>query len=202
MGKGARTRATILTAAVETACIDGIGGLNLKPLADRVEMTKSGLYAHFGSKEALQVATLERAAELFQTHVVAPAKAEVAGLPRLEGVFERWLAWPGNAGLAGNCPFFAAVVEFDDHEGPVRERLVRLFRDFRQVVEQLVGSAVRHGHLRPGTEPAQFAHELLALSYAYHWAHGFMRDPAALARSRTSFARLVGRPVRPAAAAR
>ncbi len=201
MGKGARTRATILTAAVETACLGGFEGLNLKPLADRVGMTKSGLYAHFGSKEALQIATLEHAAELFQTRVVAPAKTETAGLPRLEGVFERWLDWPGNAGLPGNCPFFAGVVEFDDVEGPVRGRLVRLFRDFRQVVEQLVASAVRHGHLGPGTDPAQFAHELLALRYAHHWARGFMRDPAALARTRAGFARLIGRPLRESAAA-
>jgi AcrR family transcriptional regulator len=202
MGKGARTRATILTAAVETACRGGLDGLNLKPLADRVGMTKSGLYAHFGSKEALQLATLEHAAELFQTRIVAPAKAEPAGLPRLEGVFERWLEWPHNAGLPGNCPFFAGVVEFAEGEGPVRGRLVRLFRDFRQVIEQLVASAVRHGHLRPGTDPAQFAHELLALRYAHHWADGFMHDAAALARTRTAFARLVGRAVRePLAAA-
>jgi AcrR family transcriptional regulator len=200
MGKGERTRATILTAAVETACLGGFDGLNLKPLADRVGMTKSGLYAHFGSKEALQIATLETAAELFQTRVVAPAKTEPAGLPRLAGVFERWLDWPGNAGLPGNCPFFAGVVEFDDGEGPVRERLVRLFRDFRQVVEQLVASAVRHGHLRPDTDAAQFAHELLALRYAHHWAQGFMRDPAALPRTRAAFARLIGRPQREAAA--
>jgi AcrR family transcriptional regulator len=201
MGKGARTRAAILTAAVETACLDGFGGLNLKPLADRVGMTKSGLYAHFGSKEALQVATLEHAAELFQVRVVAPAKAEAAGLPRLEGVFERWLEWPRNAGLPGSCPFFAGVVEFDDGDGPVRERLVRLFRDFRQVVEQLAASAARHGHLRPGADPAQFAQDLLALRYAHHWAHGFMRDPAALERTRSAFARLVGRPPREPAAA-
>ena len=200
MGKGARTRATILTAAVQTACLGGFDGLNLKPLADRVGMTKSGLYAHFGSKESLQVATLEHAAELFQSRVVAPAKTEPAGLPRLEGVFERWLAWPGTAGLPGNCPFFAGVVEFDDAPGLVRDRLVRLFRDFREVVEQLVASAVRHGHLRLGTDATQFAHELLALRYAHHWAHGFMRDPAALARTRHSFARLVGRPRREPAA--
>jgi AcrR family transcriptional regulator len=193
MGKGTRTRATILTAAVETACLAGFEGLNLQPLADKVGMTKSGLYAHFGSKEALEVATLEHAAELFQTLIVAPAKSEPAGLPRLERVFERWLDWPHNAGLPGNCPFFAGVVEFDDAEGPVRERLVRLFRDFRAVIEQLVASAVRHGHLPAGTDPAQFAHELLGLRYAHHWAHHFMRDPLALARTRAAFAKLVGR---------
>ena len=193
MGKGADTRATILTAAVDTACTHGLDGLNLQPLADRVGMTKSGLYAHFGSKEALQVATLERAAELFQGQVVAPAKQEAAGLPRLEGVFGRWLEWPANAGFAGHCPFFAAVAQFDDVDGPVRLRLLRLFHDFRHVIVQLAASAVRHGHLRPATDPDQFAHELVALRYAHHWADGFMREPRALERTRTGFARLTGR---------
>jgi AcrR family transcriptional regulator len=194
MAKGARTRATILAAAVETASLGGFAGLNLQPLADRVGMTKSGLYAHFGSKEALQLATLEHATALFEATVVAPAKAEPAGLPRLAGIYERWLAWPANAGLPGQCPFFAAVAEFDDGEGPVREGLARLFRDFRGVIEQLAASAVRHGHLPPATDVTQFAHELLALRYAHHWAAGFMRDPAALDRARRGFGRLTGRP--------
>jgi AcrR family transcriptional regulator len=190
VSKGSRTRTRILEAAVETACREGLQGLNLQPLAAKVGLTKSGLYAHFRSKSALQLATLDAAAVLFQQSIVAPAKLAPAGLPRLAGVFERWLDWPGAAGLPGHCPFFAAVVEFDDAEGPVRERLTRLFRDFQQVIEQLVASAVRHGHLRPGTEPAQFAHELVALRYAHHWARDFMRDPATVARTRAAFAAL------------
>ncbi len=193
MAKGARTRAAILKAAVETASLGGFAGLNLQPLADRVGMTKSGLYAHFGSKEALQLATLEHATELFEATVVAPAKTEAAGLPRLAVIYERWLAWPANAGLPGQCPFFAAVAEFDDADGPVRERLARLFRDFQGVIEQLAASAVRHGHLPPDTDVAQFAHEVLAMRYAHHWSAGFMRDPAALGRARRGFLRLAGR---------
>jgi AcrR family transcriptional regulator len=199
MTKGARTRATILKAAVETASLGGFAGLNLQPLADRVGMTKSGLYAHFRSKEALQLATLEQATELFEATVVAPAKAEAAGLPRLAGIYERWLAWPTNAGLTGQCPFFAAVAEFDDAPGPLQDRLARLFRDFRGVIEQLAGSAIRHGHLPTATDVAQFAHEFMALRYAHHWSAGFMKDPAALERARTGFRRLTGRalPQRP-----
>ena len=193
MGKGATTRSHILQCAVETACLDGFEGLNLQPLADKAGLTKSGLYAHFGSKQALQLATLGRAAELFQQTVVAPAKTEPAGLPRIEGVFERWLQWPGSAGLPGSCPFFAAVHELDDAQGPVRDRLVRLFREFQQVAEQLVASAVRHGHLRAETNPTQFAHELLGIRYAHHWSASFMHDPNAHARTRAAFARLVGR---------
>ncbi len=193
MRKGAATRATILRAAVETACVAGIGGLNLQPLADRIGMTKSGLYAHFGSKEALQIATLEQAAALFQQAVVAPAKSEAAGLPRLAGVFDRWLQWPANAGLPGSCPFFAAAVELDDAAGPVRERLVRLFRDFQQVFEQLIASAVRHGHLRAGTDGALLAHEFVGLRFAQHWATRLMREPQGSARTRAAFAGLIAR---------
>jgi len=194
MGKGVRTRAAILTAAVETACLGGFRGLNLQPLADRVGMTKSGLYAHFRSKAALQVATLEHAASLFQATVVLPAKLEAAGLPRLAGVFDRWLAWPANAGLPGQCPFFAAGAEFEGGEPAVRERLLRLFADFREVIEQLVASGVRHGHLPADTVPAQFAHELLALRFAQHWSGGFLGDAGAIARTRAAFDRLTGRP--------
>ena len=193
MAKGSRTRSRILGAAVETACTNGFNGLNLQPLADRVGLTKSGLYAHFGSKEALQLAALEHATGLFQQTVVAPAKVAAAGLPRLRGVFERWLEWPGGAGLPGHCPFFAAAVEFDDQDGPVRERVMRLFRDFREVLEQLVGSSVRHGHLASGTVPRQLVHELVALRYAHHWGRDFMREPATADRTATAFAALIVR---------
>ncbi len=123
MSKGSDTRAAILQHAVETACLRGFDGLNLQPLADRAGLTKSGLYAHFGSKQALQLATLGRAAELFQQTVVAPAKTEPAGLARVEGVFERWLRWPGIAGLPGNCPFFAGVQELDDADEALTEEI-------------------------------------------------------------------------------
>jgi AcrR family transcriptional regulator len=196
MRKGTTTREAILTAAVETACRSGFSGLSLQPLATRVGLTKSGLYAHFGSKAALQIATLERTAELFQQSVLAPAKTEPAGLARLQGVFGRWLEWPACAGLSGSCPFLAAVVELEAEEGPLRARLVRLFSDFQQVVEQLVGAAMRRGHLKSSTTPAQFAHELLALRYAHHWSAHFMRDPAALERTRAAFAALSGRSTR------
>jgi AcrR family transcriptional regulator len=193
MSKGARTRSTILQAAVEMACLHGLAGVSLQPLADRVGMTKSGLYAHFGSKEALQLATLESATERFLETVVAPSKTETPGLPRLEGLFERWLAWPANAELPGQCPFFAAASEFDDAEGPVRDRLERTFREFRQVSLQLIASAIRHGHLPQATDPEQWFHNLMALRQAHHWAAGFMRDDKALERARAGFDRLAGR---------
>jgi AcrR family transcriptional regulator len=193
VGKGSNTRDRILSVAVQTACFEGFEGLNLQPLADLAGLTKSGLYAHFRSKEALQLATLEATAALFQQHVVAPAKSAPAGLARLSGVFDRWLEWPGEAGLKGQCPFFRSVVQFAGEPGRVRERLTLLFRDFGQVLEQLAGSAVRRGQLAPGTVPAQVAHELLALRYAHHWGREFMRDPGTAARTRAAFAALIAR---------
>lgn len=193
MSKGANTREAILRAAVETACVEGLAGLNLQPLARRVGLTKSGLYAHFGSKLQLQLATIERAAELFQESVLAPAKAEPPGLARVQGVFARWLDWPACAGLPGSCPFLAAGAGFDAAEGPLRERLVRLFRDFEQVLEQLVGAAIRRGHLKRAPPPVQFVHELLALRYAHLWSARCMRDPAAAERTQAAFATLCGR---------
>ena len=188
-----RTRDRILAVAVKTACLEGFDGLNLQPLADRAGLTKSGLYAHFRSKEALQLATLEATAALFQQHVVAPAKSAPAGIARLVGVFERWLAWPGGAGLPGQCPFFRSVVQFAAEPGPVRERLKLLFRDFGQVLEQLAASAARRGQLAPATRPDQVAHELLALRYAHHWGREFMRDPGTEARTRAALAALIAR---------
>lgn len=196
MGKGAKTRDAILRAAVEVACRDGFEGLNLQPLAVRVGLTKSGLYAHFGSKLSLQIATLERAAELFQQSVLAPAKTEPAGLPRLQGVFARWLEWPGCAGLPGSCPFLAAVVGFDADLGPLRARLQRLFGEFQQIIEQLVAAAIRRGHLKRSPAPTQFTHELVALRYAHQWAARFMQDPAAAERTQAAFAALSGRSLR------
>jgi AcrR family transcriptional regulator len=192
MSKGTRTREAILDAALEFASLAGFQGLALQPLADRVGLTKSGLYAHFRSKEALELATLVHATVRFRSAVVAPAKSAPPGLPRLSAIYDAWLAWPANVGLSGQCPFFSAAVEFDDRDGAMRRELFRLFRDFRDVIEQLAASALRHGHLPAETDPAQFAHEFMALRYAHHWSSGFMRDPEALRRARAGFERLTG----------
>jgi AcrR family transcriptional regulator len=193
MSKGTTTRAAILKAAVETACLNGFNRLNLQPLAEQVGLTKSGLYAHFGSKAALQAAALERAAELFRDTVLAPVKSAPPGLPRIEAVFDRWLAWPASAALPGHCPFLAAALELEGTDGALRAQLARLFRDFRHVLEQLLGAAVRRGHLGPMVPAALIVQELVGLRYAHHWAAGFMRDPEALLRTRAALAALLAR---------
>jgi len=179
MSKGERTKATILKAAVQTACLSGFDGLNLQPLADQVRMTKSGLYAHFGSKEALQLATLEAGIELFQLHVAAPAKHEPVGLPRLRGLFRRWLDWPQNAGLAGQCLFISASFELDDQPGPLHDRLQKTFKDFVEILTQLAHSAHRHGHLAYGTDIDRLIQALMSLRFGHQWQKGLMENQSA-----------------------
>src|SRR5215216_1707975 len=121
VAKGDRTRARILDEAVELASVQGLGGLTIGPLAERLGLSKSGLFAHFRSKEALQVETLERAATLFPQAVGDKVRAEPDRTKRLRLFFELWIAWLENSGLSGGCPILAAAIEFDDVPGPVHD---------------------------------------------------------------------------------
>src|ERR1043166_7669353 len=119
LAKGDRTRARILDEAVELASINGLGALTIGPPAGRLGLSKSGLFAHFRSKEALQVETLERAAELFRADVTEPLRAEPDRTNRLQLFFERWIDWLDQSGLPGGCPTLAAALAFADVPGPV-----------------------------------------------------------------------------------
>ena len=127
LAKGDRTRSRILDEAVDLASVQGIGALTIGPLAERLGLSKSGLFAHFRSKEALQVETLDRAAELFRADVTEPVRAEPDRAERLRAFFERWIAWLDESGLTGGCPILAAAIEFDDVPGPVRDAAARHF---------------------------------------------------------------------------
>ena len=126
MGKGDQTRDAILERAVRLASQVGLEGLTIGRLAGALDLSKSGLFAHFASKETLQVQTLERAAERFVEVVLRPALAEPRGEPRLRALFERWLRWPQEVSQPGGCIFVQAAVELDDRPGPARDRLVAL----------------------------------------------------------------------------
>src|SRR5687767_8097105 len=121
LAKGDRTRSRILDEAVDLASVQGLGGLTIGPLAERLGLSKSGLFAHFDSKEALQVGTLDRAAELFRTDVTEPLRTLAHRSERLRAFFERWIAWLDDSRLSGGCPILAAAIEFDDVPGPVRD---------------------------------------------------------------------------------
>ena len=145
VAKGDRTRARILDEAVDLASVQGLGGLTIGPLADRLGLSKSGLFAHFQSKEALQVETLDRAAERFRAEVTEPLRAIEDRGARLRAFFERWIAWLDESGLSGGCPILAAAIEFDDVPGPVRDAAARHFGELQRLIVKFARAARPQG---------------------------------------------------------
>ncbi len=191
MGKGDETRSGILGAALSLASEAGVGGLSIGALAERVGMSKSGLFAHFGSKEELQVAVLDEAARRFVELVVAPALKERRGEPRVRALFERWMLWSKQDFQPGGCVFLAASVELDDRPGLARDRLVATQRDWLSTLATAARIAVEEGHFRADLDVDQFAFELYAIAQGYHQHTRLLRDPKAARRARAAFDRLV-----------
>ncbi len=187
MSKGDETRDAILDQAVRLASQVGLSGLSIGRLADELGMSKSGLFAHFHSKEALQIQVLDRASSLFVQGVVRPALSEARGEPRLVALFERWLAWTSSGRLPGGCLFVAAAGELDDRPGPVRDRLVALQRDWLALIANLARSGVEEGHWSRDLDGEQLAHDLYAVMLGYHHAARLLHDPRAEERARAGF---------------
>jgi len=191
MGKGEHTRAAILDAALVQASEGGFESLTIGSLAERAGLSKSGLFAHFGSREDLQVAAIEAAAARFTETVFIPALKAPRGLPRLRTLFEQWLAWTTQCGLAHGCPMQAAAVEFDDRPGPVRNAVIEHFAGLERALVRAVELAVAQGHLRPDLDRGQFVFDMMGIILAYyHHARLFERDRAEV-RARAAFERLI-----------
>jgi AcrR family transcriptional regulator len=191
MKKGDRTRTLILNDALAVAGEVGLEGLSIGALAGRLGLSKSGLFAHFGSKEDLQLATLRHSQERFERTVFRPALALPRGLPRLRALVENWLGWIARTERPGGCVILAASVEYDDRPGPVREALVAGQRELRGALAKAVRLAIEEGHLLPDTDPWQVVFELLGIVLAVHHDRGLLDDPRALDRARKAFDRLV-----------
>jgi AcrR family transcriptional regulator len=191
MRKGERTRGTILDASWKLATELGLEGLTLGRLAEELDLSKSGLFAHFGSKDELQTATLARAAERFAEIVILPALQATGGESRLRALFERWLDWPRRARQPGGCIFVAAAAELDDRPGPAREKLVALQREWRDTLARVVKRAQDLGDLRRDADPEQLAFEIQGIGLACHETTRLLRDPRALERARAAFERLL-----------
>jgi len=184
VGKGAVTRQKILEHAVDLARRVGLEGLSIGRLAEDLRLSKSGLFAHFRSKEKLQLQVLEAAAAQFVDAVVKPALTAARGEARLRALFERWLDWTELNARPGGCLFVAASVELDDRPGPVRERLVQLQKDWLDMLAQATRIAVEQGHFRSDADPEQLAHDAYGIALAYHHASRLLRDPKAKKRAR------------------
>jgi AcrR family transcriptional regulator len=191
MRKGEKTRGAILDEALRVASERGFEGLTIGRLAETLDLSKSGLFAHFSSKEGLQLQTLERAAERFTEVVVRPALAAASGEPRVRALFERWLEWPRRVRQPGGCIFVAAAAELDDRPGPVRDRLVELQRGWLASLARAARRAQEVGHFRRDLDPDQFAFEQHGIALSWHWHARLVRDPRAMERARNAFERLI-----------
>jgi AcrR family transcriptional regulator len=191
VSKGALTRQTILEHAIGMASRVGLSGLSIGKLADDLELSKSGLFAHFQSKEALQIQILDFAAQRFVDVVIRPALSTPRGEPRVRAMFENWLSWPKESALPGGCLFVAASVELDDQPGPVRDRLVQLQKDWLETLAAATRSAIAEGHFHERVDPDQLAHELYGIMLMHHHAWRLLRDPKAGAKTRLAFEALL-----------
>ena len=175
----------------------GLTGVTLGVLADQVGMSKSGLFAHFRSKEDVQIELLSHMAEFAMAHVVEPSMKAGEGLPRLQALVRNWFGWAQRAGLPGGCPVAAGLFEFDDVEGRVRNKILEMEGQWRLTLTELVQRAVELGHLRRDLDVDQFVWELCGIYLGHHAAHRFLRSADADRRAQTAFQALVDRAIPP-----
>ena len=187
MNKGNQTRATILAAATNLASKDGLGGLSIGGLAKDLGLSKSGLFGHFGSKDALLMAVTEAASERFMELVMRPAFKAPAGRPRLEKLFENWLDWSESREFPGGCPIMAATLELDDQPGPLRDYLLTQQQKWLDTIAQAARIAISTGHMEDELDCEQFAFEFNSIGFGYHFAQRFLRDQGARRKARTAF---------------
>ena len=191
MSKGSDTRNRIVETALRAASVEGIEGITLGKVAADVGMSKSGLFAHFDSKEALQVDVLAAAAEKFKQVVVVPALGAPRGEPRLRALFHQWLEWEQNESLPGGCVFMHAAAELDDRPGPAREALVEQQQKWLGTLAKAVQMAIDAGHFRRDVDPSLLAFQLYGIVLSYYHSARLFRDPNAKAHALGAFESVV-----------
>jgi AcrR family transcriptional regulator len=194
---GERTRAAILRAAAALATVDGLEGLSIGNLAVSLGMSKSGLYAHFGSKLDLQLATVEEAGRVFAAEVVEPALAAEPGRARLVALYDAFVDHLERRTFPGGCFFAGAALEMGTKPGPVKERIVEFQRSLDGLISGFAAEAIERGELDEAEDPAQLAFEIGGLILAVDTAYVLRADPARLALARTVVRRRLGLPAAP-----
>ncbi|HLL81434.1 MAG TPA: TetR/AcrR family transcriptional regulator [Longimicrobium sp.] len=202
MNKGQRTKRDIVDRALSLAGDVGLENVTLGTLASELRLSKSGLFAHFNSKEALQLAVLGEAVERFTAAVIRPALEAPRGEPRLSALFERWLAWiddskPDAAEAVqrsgGRCIFMALSQEYDDRPGELHDAVAQSQRDWRAFVTHAAKLAISQHHFAAGADAEQFAFELVGIGMSYQQTTKLLADPAAGRRARAAFEALMAR---------
>lgn len=191
MKKGEQTRSAILDSALDIASRHGLEGLTIGAIAERLEMSKSGVFAHFGSREDLQIAVLREYAKRFVDDVFFPALKEKRGLPRLAVMFERWMDRVQRVDIPNGCVFVSGASEYDDRPGPIRDEMVAVIRSWQREMLKAANQAKSVGHLREDVDPEQLLFEIYGLLLSAHHDARLMHDPQAVTRARRGFARLL-----------
>ena len=188
--KGEQTRAAILEVALSIASREGLEGLTIGVLADRMAMSKSGVFAHFGSREDLQSEVLRLYHQHFEQDVFYPSLREPRGLPRLESLFARWVARVSME-IDSGCIYISGAVEYDDRPGAIREQLVEMVRLWQLALHRAATQSIQEGHLPPDTDADQLVFEMYGLVLALHHDARFIKRPGSVERAQAGFARLM-----------
>src|SRR5258706_2003718 len=181
--KGERTRAAILDEALRLVSKAGLDGLTIGTLADATALSKSGLFAHFGSREDLLLAVLDHGQKQFTEVVLKPALAKPRGVPRLRAMFVNWLDWTESAELPGGCPMIGGATEFDDKPGPVRDMLADGQRTWIETLKRGVRQGIEEGQLVADTDPEQIAFEMFGIALVVHHHRRLLGYPKARSRA-------------------
>jgi len=171
----------------------GLSGLSIGSLASKVEMSKSGLFAHFNSKQDLQLQVLQTARDLFIRGVIAPALSQTRGEPRVRALFENWLQWSESSYLPGGCPFVSAAVELDDQPGPLRDYLVQSQKDWLDTLSTAARISIEEGHFRSDLDTDRFAFDFYSIVLAYYHFSRLLDDPETTQKCKKAFADLLER---------
>lgn len=188
--KGELTRVAILDVALNLASRDGLEGLTIGLLAEKMHMSKSGVFAHFGSREDLQIEVLKLYHSHFEQEVFYPSMKAARGLPRLEAMFAGWVKRV-TVEIASGCIYISGAVEYDDRPGPIRDALVGMVQAWQAALLRCIVQAIEMGHLTPEADPQQVVYEIYGLILGLHHDARFLKVPGSIERAQSSFERLM-----------
>jgi AcrR family transcriptional regulator len=188
--KGPQTKAALVAAARALAPQIGLGGLSIGALAEATGMSKSGVFAHFGSREELQISVINEYHARFEEEVFYPAMQEARGLPRLRALFRNWMNRT-SVEIDSGCLYISGAVEFDDRPGPVRDALVNSVKSWLGALQRAIGQAREEGHLRADLDEQQLAFEIHGLILALHYEARLLHSPGSIERATAAFENLL-----------
>jgi AcrR family transcriptional regulator len=188
--KGDQTRAAIVDAALAMASREGLEGLTIGTLADQMQMSKSGVFAHFGSREDLQLAILKEYVRRFVDEVLRPAVKKRRGLPRLEAILDRWVGFLARE-ITRGCIMIAGAVEYDDRPGPQRDAMVTIITGWKAELLKAIRQALAEGHLKRGLDAPQMVFEIYGLMLVMHQDARLLRSADSAKRARAGLRRLI-----------